>query len=400
MVSIDYAIRNSLNTVVVDLCNQMGVENVYQNFKAYGYTTLADSVKLESGAILSDIDVSPMALGGMTYGVTVREHTQAYATLANGGSTSRARTYSVVRDSTGKVLLNNAEKHEIKYRESTAVILTDLLTHVVTSGTATGSVNVGKKYNIDIAGKTGTTNDKKDVYFAGYTPDFVACCWYGFDNNKAITASGNPAAKLWNSVFTEIYKYYSENKIPYTSRFVLPSSVKEISICSVSGKRAIEGLCDHDAFKGSSCVYTAVFDVFDLPNSYCDAHISVPTCAETGALCFDGHNNCPRGENVVLRKMDISDRSLIGNIVVLDAGYIYVDIPAGYVFPTDPAVPFFQNLLPEGITMGVPPADKNKENGKDMVNNVCTKHIFGVVPDDPVTPPEDPQDPFNPFNRD
>ncbi len=383
LVSVDYAIKNSLNTVVVDLCNQMGVDTVYQNFKSYGYTTLADSVKLESGAVLSDIDVSPMALGGMTYGVTVREHTQAYSTLANGGMTSKARTYSVVRDSTGRVILDNSEKHDVKYRETTSVILTNLLTHVVTSGTAASSIDVGKKYNIDVAGKTGTTNDKKDVYFAGYTPDLVACCWYGFDNNKAITASGNPAARLWNSVFTEIYKYYSENSISYTSRFVLPSSVKEIKICSISGKRAVEGLCDHDAFKGSDCVTTAVFDNLDLPNSYCDVHVSVPTCATTGALCFDGHNNCIRGENIVLRKLDISDRSLIGNIVVQDAGYIYVDIPYGYTFPTDPKVPFFQNLLPEGITMGVAPSDTV------IANRVCTDHIIGVVPD-PTPTPEDP----------
>ena len=69
------------------------------------------------------------------------------------------------------------------------------------------------------AKSSGTTNDKKDVYFAGYTPDFVACCWYGYDLNQVITTSGNSAASLWNSVFDEIYKYYDANGLSYTKKF-------------------------------------------------------------------------------------------------------------------------------------------------------------------------------------
>ncbi len=382
LVSVDYAIRRSLNTIVVDLCQEMGTDAVYNNMLSYGYTTLADNEIRGNGQVLTDRDIAPLALGGLTYGVTVREHTQAYATIANNGTTSKARTYSVVRDSTGRVILDNSEEHSVKYQESTTATLTNMLTHVVENGTAAGIINFGFKYGVKVAGKTGTTSDTKDVYFSGFTPDFVGCCWYGFDNNKAITTGGNPAASLWNAVFDEIYKYYHENGITYKNTFETPDSVVKVKVCAVSGKLAIEGVCDHDAFSGNAVV-EALISMYEAPVDYCDIHVEVPTCAETGALCFKGHNNCPKGETIVLRKLTLYDRQLYGNVVVRDAGYIYMDVPNGYVFPTEPNVPFFQNALPEGVNMGVP-------REEEPANRVCTEHI--KKKDDDEEEPDDPTD--------
>ena len=387
IVSPDYAIQQSLNTVVVRLCEKMGVETVYNNLKSYGYTTLVDSMTLANGTILSDINTSPLALGGMTKGVTVREHTQAYATLANRGMTSKARTYSEVRDSTGKVILDNNEQHEVKYRESTAAILTEMLTHVVESGTAASRVTFGKSLGLEVAGKTGTTNDKKDVYFAGYTPDFVACCWYGYDRNNVITSSGNPAASLWNSVFKEIYAYYEKNGIEYKKTFDVPAScVTDFEYCTVSGKLATDA-CRNDLYcmqNGSSCVATGMFEASEVPTEYCDKHIALAWDQVTGGICLDGCG-CP-AENLItvgFRVTSLADRALIGEVKVEDAQYMYTEVPEGYVYPTDPNVPFFQNIFPENISFGYSVKTR-------PANRLCTEH-YSPVQEEP-TVPEQPGD--------
>ncbi|MBO5869770.1 MAG: transglycosylase domain-containing protein [Clostridia bacterium] len=380
LISPDYAIQASLNTVVVRLCEDMGVETVYNNFKDYGYTTLVDSKTTANGTVVSDINSAPLALGGLTYGITVREHTQAYATLANKGVTSKARTYSVVRDSSGKIILDNSEEHRVKYSESTTAVLTDLLTHVVGGPYGTGgSVGFWRKYGVQCAGKTGTTNDNRDVYFAGYTPDLVACCWYGYDLKAVIPAAGNAAPRLWNSVFDEIYKYYDEHNIEYTKNFDVPSSVvQNVEYCTISGKIPTEAcrkdLCAQNG--GLSCIAYGTCTKNDVPTEYCDAHVMVEWDKETGAICLDGCD-CPE-ENLVevgLRKIDIHDRLLKGLVSVVDAQYIYIEVPDGYVYPEDPDVPFFQSLLPEGYNVGVSVTTK-------PANRVCLEHFEGNDEDD------------------
>ncbi len=396
MVSLDYAIQASLNTIVVDLCNDMGEEKVFNNMLDYGYTSLVRYKDLGNGNFVSDVNAAPLALGGLSYGVSVREHTQAYATLANGGVSVKARTYSVVRDSSGKVILDNSPQRRAKYSEDTAAIMTELLTHVVTgsSGTARSTIKFQRNYGVEVAGKTGTTTDKKDVYFSGYTPDFVACCWYGYDNNKVITTSGNCAAKLWNSVFGELYAYLEENNIPYTKTFEVPSSVKEVEVCMLSGKLPTEA-CRLDLCTGADgdCVGKVLVRKADIPTEYCTMHVMAKQCTVSGALCFDGHNNCPNTVDVSLRRITTSDRALYKGIRISDAEFIYMDIPESYVFPTDPMVPFFQNALPEGITFGY------SSGSTPPVNRVCEQHIitefFPSFPTDP-SQPVDPNDPSNP----
>lgn len=402
LVSLDYAIRVSLNTVPVKAAMDMGIEKVYDNFKDYGYTTLIDSKTLSNGTVVSDINTSSMALGGMTYGVTVREHTQAYATLANGGMTSKARTYSVVRDSQGRVILDNREIHENKYKESTAATITDLLTGVVSEsyGTAAGTVTIDTKFGLEVAGKTGTTNDKKDVWFSGYTPDFVACCWYGYDNNKVITSSGNGAAKLWNSVFTEIYTYYKENGYYYSKEFIVPSTVVEnVEYCTISGKKPTDA-CRNDLMHKldgsarSNCIATGTFETYDVPTEECDVHVAVKWDKVTHAVCLDGYCYCPLEniEIVGLRKLTLEDRALHGKVHVVDAEYTYMDIPVGYILPTSKNVPFFQNMFTDDLSFGI-----TSSSGMPA-NRVCLEHTTPTTPDIPSDPtePSDPNAPTNP----
>ena len=380
LTSLDFAIQESLNTIATHTCELLGLQTVFDNLIKSGYTTLIESKTLDNGQVVSDLGLSPLALGGMTYGVTVRDHCQAYATLANHGISSKGRTYSVVRDSKGKTILDNAEKHEAQYSETTTAILTDLLKNVVIGpyGTGRGRIQFYKKYGVEVAGKTGTTNDKKDVYFCGYTPDFCVACWYGYDNNKVITTSGNCAAVMWNSVMDEIYKYYKENGIEFEKNFERPSSVvTNVEYCTISGKLATDA-CRQDACHvlggGMSCIGHGTFSVYDVPTEYCDVHVMCNWDKNTKALCLDGCN-CP-AENIIqvgFRKMKITDRQLHGKVKVQDAQYTIVDLPVGYIFPNDKNVPYFNNLFEEDFNFGVSGSGR-------PANSLCIEHYQGFLP--------------------
>lgn len=372
-VSLDYAIQASINTIAVKTCTELGIKTVFNNMLDYGYTTLVESMVTDSGAVLSDLGASPLALGGLTKGVTVREHTQAYATLANGGLSVKARTYTEVRDSKGRVILRNNEPAKVKYQESTAAIMTDLLSHVITgsAGTARNVIDIHKKFDIQVAGKTGTTNNNYDAYFSGYTPDFLASVWYGYDYYKSISFGNSPAA-LWNAVFTEIYSYYDANGIDYKKEFDIPDSVvTDVEYCTVSGKLPTEA-CRKDLYDqqgGTSCIAKGTFSIYDVPTEYCDMHIMVKWDKLTGALCLDGCE-CPEPNliEVGFRKLTLDDRALEGTPRISDAQYVYVEVGNNYVYPTDPNVPFFQNILPDGISMGISTSTR-------PANRVCTEHL-------------------------
>lgn len=391
--SLEMAIQRSLNTTAVRTCQKLGVTNVFRNMQKSGFTTLVENYTNASGTSFSDASLSPLSLGSFTLGVTVREMTQAYATLANGGVTSKARTYSVVRDAKGSVLLNNSEKHEVLYSEDTAFMMTSLLRTVVTGsrGTARNYINFHRDFDVQIAAKTGTTNDNKDLYFCGYTPDLVAAAWYGYDNNKTITANGGACAQLWNSVFRLIYQSYRESGKQYTHTFSRPATTAYaaetgLRICTISGKLATDA-CEHDiayVLGESKSVVTTEFYYrkSDPPTEYCDKHISAQWDTKTKAICLDGCN-CPEQDLITVgfRLLEKEERCFEKNTRVGDAQYIYMNVPIGYVYPTSKMVAFFNNLYGEkeypGFTSG----------SASPYNRICIEHYHtSPDPNTPVVP--------------
>ena len=385
-VSLDYAIQASLNTTSVYTCNLLGVDNVFDNLSKYGYSTIIASEKRPDGTIVSDIGISPLALGGFTYGVTVRDHTQAYATLANKGISSKGRTYSVVRDSDGRVILDNREQHQVMYSETTTAVMTDLLTHVVTgsSGTARRSIDIHKNFGVQVAAKTGTTNNDVDVYFSGYTPDFVACVWYGYDLNKTVSNT-RAAAELWNAVFTEIYSNYDKNGKAYTKEFSMPATVvTNVEYCTVSGKKPTDA-CRNDLYHqqgGASCIATGTFIRGYEPTEECDGHIMVKWDKVTGGICADGCN-CPAGNiiEVGFRVMSLEERCIKGRARVGDAQYTYMPLPAGIAINTNTKYPFFFNAFPEEHEY----AFGYYSSSIRPANSLCTEH-YNPLANNPLIP--------------
>ncbi len=156
----------------------------------------------------ADKDIAPLALGGLTHGVTPLEMANAYATIANKGIYNSPKFYTKVLDSTGKEILFKASDSKRVMKESTATMLTTCLQDVITYGTGYGSIKVG---NMPVVGKTGNSNDDKDQWFCGFTPYYTIACWNGYDIPRTIGyrkygSYPYTAMKLFNSVMNDICK--------------------------------------------------------------------------------------------------------------------------------------------------------------------------------------------------
>jgi len=194
LVSVEEAVEQSINTVPVKLVAQMTPEYSYSFAKdKMGLSTLVSSYKTTNGEELSDVNLWALALGSLTRGVTVRAMTAAYAAFANEGVWREARTYTIVKDSNGQVILDNTQESHVAMKDMTAWYITDMLKSTVEKGTGTAA----QLENMTVAGKTGTTSRDFDRWFAGYTPE----------------ADLDGTVLLIEWPYDEIYRWYLEMKI-------------------------------------------------------------------------------------------------------------------------------------------------------------------------------------------
>lgn len=291
LTSLREGIRQSMNIIAVKTLTQITPKLGYDYLLNFGFTTLVES-KVVGDKVYSDIQQS-LALGGITDGVTNMELNAAYATIANGGTYIAPKLYTKVVDQSGNVILDNTHpetKQVIK--ETTAFLLTSAMEDVVTSGTG-GSVNFG---NMAIAGKTGTTSDYNDVWFAGYTPYYTATTWTGFDNNVKLKSSAekNLSKTLWKAVMSKIHE-----DLPYEA-FTMPPGIVQATVCARSGKQPIAGLCD-------GTLRTEYFAEGTVPTASCDVHYTGMVCEYTMLPACEG---CPFAVPGTLELTPVEDVSL------------------------------------------------------------------------------------------
>ncbi len=310
--SLRQGIIDSMNIVTVKALTQIGPQLGYDYLLNFGITTL-ESGREVNGMIYSDIQQS-LALGGITNGVTNLELNAAYATIANNGTYIKPKLYTKVVDHDGNVILDNTApvSHQV-LKETTAYLLTSAMQDVVTSGTG-GSVNFG---NMAIAGKTGTTSDYNDVWFAGYTPYYTATTWTGFDNNTKLSSTGekNLAKTLWKAVMKRIHE-----DLPYES-FSAPGGLTSATVCAKSGKLPIPGLCD-------ATLRTEMFAEGTVPEASCDVHYAGTVCqycmrpaCETCPFKMEGVFELPLPEDLTLQSGAAADTMvdpLTGELIAVD----------------------------------------------------------------------------------
>lgn len=175
------ALAYSRNVVTVKLLESVGVERVVEFARRLGI----------EGNMPHDLS---LGLGSMT--TTPFELCSAYAVFASGGVKMRPIAIKYVTDSKGSVIESNEPEGEQVISPETAFLITSMMEDVVNYGTGWRVKAIGRP----VAGKTGTTNDYRDAWFAGYTSDIVACVWVGLDDMKPLgnqETGAKAASPIW-----------------------------------------------------------------------------------------------------------------------------------------------------------------------------------------------------------
>jgi len=181
-VTVREALEQSMNSASVRVGLASGIPAVIRTAHTLGVQTdISDNPAMLLGAI----DIPPI------------EMADAYSTIARIGSRLPLRTIRFVTDDRGRVLSAEDAVQPVQvFPARDMYILTDILKGVLDRGTAAGVRSMG--FRLNAAGKTGTTNDKRDAWFIGFTPKTLALTWIGFDDNTPIGLSGGEgAAPIW-----------------------------------------------------------------------------------------------------------------------------------------------------------------------------------------------------------
>ena len=185
------ALENSLNSATSRVAQDVGIRRVRDIAHRLG--------------IQSSLPAVPsLALGAAE--VTPLEVAVAFSTLANGGVRPRPLAVRNVIDQNTKVLEKRDVRSEQVISPQLAFMMNDLLKGVLDRGTGAMARRWG--FTRPAAGKSGTTNDYKDAWFVGYTPDLLAVVWVGFDGPKKLNLSGGEAAL---PIWTEFMKSATAN---------------------------------------------------------------------------------------------------------------------------------------------------------------------------------------------
>ena len=279
LTSVMDAVTNSLNTCAlrtVDLITPQASYDFMVN--KLGFTTLEPYYVNSLGEVKSDIDRSPMSMGGLTWGVTTHEMAAAYASFPRNGEFVKATTVLEIKDSSGNVIRDNRPEPSWPFSQKTAYYMNSMLTNVVNAGTG----YLAKIPGQTVAGKTGTTNSKYDLWFCGYTSYYTGAVWVGFKENEQINDNGSrycPAMKLWKQVMEPLHE--GKENAP----FPVPENMSSYSICIDCGKQATEA-CASDV-RGSRAQSFRLF-ASDVPAERCSCHVPVRICMDSPILNANG----------------------------------------------------------------------------------------------------------------
>lgn len=256
-------IRDSMNVLAVKTMYVVGGTTSVEFLKNFGISSIDEE---------GDAGVAT-ALGGITYGVSNLELNAAYATIANGGEYNEPILYTKVLNKDGSLFYDKTakqEKHRV-IRETVAWLLTNAMQDVITSGTGTAA----GIYGTPVSGKTGTTTNTIDLWFAGYVPNGLsAAVWTGYDENVEITAE----QVYHETMFAKIMSRVLETKGLEGGEFEIPDGIVQASVCTKSGQIPTD-LCEKDG-----CARTEFFEADNTPYEACSTHYEVEVCKKTKLL--------------------------------------------------------------------------------------------------------------------
>ena len=207
-VTLRRCVEQSINIAAVKVLNEIGVDKSVAFMKGLGITSI----------VKDDYNLAALGLGGMTKGISSVEMTAAYGAFPNGGLYIEPTCYTKVMDADDNVILEANAKTNQAMNKGVAYIMTDILRTTVTKGIAKGAAISGQP----VAGKTGTTTDNYDVWFAGFTPQYCAALWIGNDINVELNQGSNVATRLWSTIMSQVCE-----GLPVGVFKEMPSNVEE-----------------------------------------------------------------------------------------------------------------------------------------------------------------------------
>ncbi|HMK44258.1 MAG TPA: PBP1A family penicillin-binding protein, partial [Dissulfurispiraceae bacterium] len=204
------ALAFSRNIITVKLLESVGVGKVITLAKNLG---IQQEIPPELSIALGSVAVTPLEL------------TAAYATFANGGVAMKPAAIIEVKDAKGNIRETNTPQGTVAMNAQDAFILTTMLQDVINYGTG-GRAGIGRP----AAGKTGTTNDYKDAWFVGYTPDLAASVWVGFDDMRRTLGKGEVGGRAAAPIWSAFMKTASTG-----GAFPMPDGIVQIPVDPSSG---------------------------------------------------------------------------------------------------------------------------------------------------------------------
>jgi penicillin-binding protein 1A len=251
------ALRLSSNRAAVRLLQEIGIPHTVQYARTLG---------------VGDVPSVPsLALGSGE--VTLDRMTAAYAAFINAGKVPLPLLIRRVEDRGGVILYEAVEVLTPAVSETTAFLMSSMLSDVINAGTAARARSLG--FTLPAAGKTGTTNEYRDSWFIGFTPRIATGVWVGFDQPRSIIQRGF-ASEIAVPIWANFMKAATRGDRPTWIR--APRSIVSAQVCSVSGMRAGEG-CEHAEIQTEdgetrrrSPVYTEYFVSGTEPTAVCNRH--------------------------------------------------------------------------------------------------------------------------------
>ena len=227
-VTTQYALSISYNTIPAQILMMMGFKTSYSYLtEKFHISTMND--KIDSSA------PSSLATGGTNGGCTTLEMAAAFAAFGNGGKYYEPYCYTKVTDSTGEnILLQKKSEGEQIISPETAYVMNQMLRTVMQ-----GPVGTGRAYNVKgftSFAKSGTTTNNYDRWMVAGTPYYISAVWFGYDQNKQVNVSSNPAGMIYKTVMDRVHQNLAaKNFEKHTDK------VTQRSYCTISGLLAGDG---------------------------------------------------------------------------------------------------------------------------------------------------------------
>lgn len=302
LVTARYALNQSLNTVALKLFNEkVGIEESWAFTKKLGITTISDT----------DYKAKTGVLGGMSQGVTVKEMTGAYAAIGNGGEFNPTYMIEKIVDSKGNIVYKHQISPSRVFSPQTAYLMTDMLKSVVSDGTGNATNgSIPKLFNqygqINVAGKTGSTQDYGDVWFMGYTPDLTLGVWAGYDQPVNTMDNDKGRARiLWAAIMNEVTARKPE--LFPNKTFAEPEGIVTKTVSGFSGKLPT------DLTVQSGKLVTDIFNEKFVPTDYDDGLVKAKY------IVYNGVNYVPHAEtpdDMVLNKVTVNREKPINELIL------------------------------------------------------------------------------------